>query len=75
MVTGNALTTVAPDADVLSVYGEPVERVVRADEALPFTAIAFGATLVRTDGRVAAADGVGALLRYVAMNRLGGQAS
>src|ERR1035438_9222236 len=51
VVTGKALTTVAPDADVLSELGEPVERVVRADEALPFTAIAVGASLVRADNR------------------------
>jgi peptide subunit release factor 1 (eRF1) len=75
VVTGTALTTVAPDADVLSGYGEPAEGVVRADEALPFAAIAFGATLVRADQRAAPADGVGALLRYVALNRHGGQAS
>ncbi|MGO9926398.1 MAG: hypothetical protein ACLPLP_09755 [Mycobacterium sp.] len=73
VVTGKALTTVAPDADVLSEFGEPVERVARADEALPFTAIAVGASLVRADNRVAPADGVGALLRYVATDRLAGQ--
>jgi Bacterial archaeo-eukaryotic release factor family 2 len=75
VVTGKALTTVAPDADVLSEFGEPVERVARADEALPFTAIAVGASLVRADNRVAPADGVGALLRYVATDRLAGQQS
>jgi Bacterial archaeo-eukaryotic release factor family 2 len=70
VVTGKALTTVAPDADVLSELGEPVERVARADEALPFTAIAVGASLVRADERIAPADGIGALLRYVATDRL-----
>ena len=35
VVTGKALTTVAPDADALSELGEPVARVARADEALP----------------------------------------
>ncbi|MGO9382598.1 MAG: hypothetical protein ACLP4W_11020 [Mycobacterium sp.] len=75
VVTGKALTRVAPDADVLSEFGEPVERVARADEALPFTAIAVGASLVRADNRVAPADGVGALLRYVATDRLAGQQS
>ncbi|MGO9509430.1 MAG: Vms1/Ankzf1 family peptidyl-tRNA hydrolase [Mycobacterium sp.] len=73
VVTGSALTTVAPDADALSELGEPVERVARADEALPFTAIAVGASLVRADDRTAPADGVGALLRYVASDRLAGQ--
>jgi release factor family 2 len=75
VVTGKALTTVAPDADVLSEFGEPVERVARADEALPFTAIAVGASLVRADSRIAPADGVGALLRYVATDRLAGRQS
>jgi hypothetical protein len=75
VVTGKALTTVAPDADVLSELGEPVERVARADEALPFTAIAVGAALVRADNRITLADGIGALLRYVATDRLAGQQS
>jgi hypothetical protein len=73
VVTGKALTTVAPDADVLSELGEPVERVARADEALPFTAIAVGASLVRADNRSTPADGIGALLRYVATDRLASQ--
>ncbi|MGA9362187.1 MAG: hypothetical protein WBW75_30595 [Mycobacterium sp.] len=75
VVTGKALTTVAIDADRLSELGEPVERVARADEALPFIAIAIGASLVRADNRIAPADGVGALLRYVATDRLAGQQS
>ena len=75
VLTGKALTTVAPDADVLSELGEPVERVARADEALPFTAIAVGASLVRADNRIAPAEGVGALLRYVATDRLASQQS
>jgi len=75
VLTGKALTTVAPDADVLSELGEPVERVARADEALPLAAIAVGASLVRADNRIAPADGVGALLRYVATDRLGSQQS
>ena len=75
VVTGKALTTVATDADMLSELGEPVERVARADEALPFTAIAVGASLVRADDRIAPADGVGALLRYAATDRLARQQS
>jgi Bacterial archaeo-eukaryotic release factor family 2 len=75
VVTGKALTTVAPDADVLSELGEPVERVARADEALPFTAITVGASLARADDRITPADGVGALLRYAATDRLAGQRS
>jgi Bacterial archaeo-eukaryotic release factor family 2 len=73
VVTGKALTTVAPDADVLSELGEPVQRVARADEALPFTAVAVDASLVPADHRIAPADGVGALLRYVASDRLASQ--
>ncbi len=72
VVTGKALTAIAPDADSLSEFGEPVERVARADEALPFTAIGIGASLVRAEG-MAFRDGVGALLRYVATDRLAGQ--
>jgi hypothetical protein len=45
VVTGENRTTVAPDADVLSELGEAANRVVRADEALPFAAIATGASL------------------------------
>jgi peptide chain release factor subunit 1 len=37
---------------------------LRADEALPLLAISVGASLVRTDERIAAADGVAAVLRY-----------
>ncbi len=73
VVTGEALTTIAPDADALSELGEPVRRVARADEALPFTAITIGASLVRAESRIAPADGIGALLRYVASDRLAGR--
>ncbi|MBS4727112.1 hypothetical protein MSM1_01585 [Mycobacterium sp. SM1] len=66
VVTGNARTTIATDPDTLSELGEPVQRVARADEALPFAAIAVGASLVRTDSRIAPADGIGALRRYAA---------
>ncbi|EID10525.1 hypothetical protein MXEN_17904 [Mycobacterium xenopi RIVM700367] len=65
VVTGEARTTVAPDPDTLSELGEPMERVARADEALPFAAIAIDASLVRADNRIAPVDGIGALLRYV----------
>jgi hypothetical protein len=75
VVAGKTLTTVAPDADALSELGEPVERVARADEALPFAAIAVRASLIRADNRIAPADGVGALLRYAAADRLAGQPS
>ena len=64
VVTGNARTSVAPDADVLSEFGEAVERVARADEALPFVALTIGASLVRAGDGITPADGIGALLRY-----------
>ncbi len=71
VVAGQALTTVAPDADALSDFGEPVQRVARADEALPFAAIAVGAALVAAGDRIGPAEGVGALLRYVASDAVG----
>jgi hypothetical protein len=64
VVTGESRTMVAPDADSLSAQGEPARRVARADEALPFAAIATDASLVRTRADLRPADGVAALLRY-----------
>lgn len=72
VVTGEPLITIAPDADALCELGEPVYRVARADEALPFAAIAVDAAMVRSDGRIAPADGVAALLRYAAADRVAG---
>lgn len=66
VVTARALTLIAPDADALSELGEPVARVARADEALPFTAVAVDGNVVRADRRIAPTDGVGAVLRYTA---------
>ena len=65
VVTGENRTMVAPDADVLSELGEAAHRVVRADEALPFAAVAVGAGLVCVGDLIAPADGIAALLRYV----------
>lgn len=64
VVTGEDRTTVTPDADVLSELGEAVHRVARADEALPFAAIAIGASLIRVDDGITPVDGIAALLRY-----------
>ena len=64
VVVGQDRTTIAPDADVLSELGEAPRGVVRADEALPFTAVSVGADLVLADDRIAPADGIAALLRY-----------
>ncbi len=63
VVIGDGPTTVAPNENVLSELGESA-RVVRADEALPMAAVATDANLVRTDERIAPADGVAAVLRY-----------
>jgi hypothetical protein len=71
LVTGEELTTVAPNADALSEPGEAPVRVVRADEALPFVAITIRASVVRVDDRIAPADGIGALLRYAPTGVLG----
>ena len=64
VVADEGMATVAPDADVLSERGAAPAKTLRADEALPLYAISVGASLVRTDERIAPADGVGALLRY-----------
>lgn len=64
VVADEDLTTVAPNADVLSEQGAAAARTLRADEALPLFAVSVGASLVRTDERIAPADGVGTVLRY-----------
>ena len=64
VVTGEARTTVAPNADVLSELGEAPVRVVRADEALPFAAVTVGASVVRAADHITPTDGIAALLRY-----------
>jgi peptide chain release factor subunit 1 len=64
VVADEELTTLAPTAEVLSEQGAAPARTLRADEALPMFAVSVGASLVRTDERIAPADGVGAVLRY-----------
>jgi peptide chain release factor subunit 1 len=64
VVTDAELTTIAPNADVLSEQGAAPAKNLRADEALPFFAVSVSASLVRTDERIAPADGIGAVLRY-----------
>lgn len=64
VVADDEVTTIAPNADVLSEQGAAPAKTFRADEALPFVAVSIGASLVRTDERVAPADGIGAVLRY-----------
>src|ERR1700722_15379529 len=65
--TGGAdedLRVIAPNAIVRAEQGAAAAKTVRADEALPLFAVSIGASLVRTDERIAPADGVGAVLRY-----------
>jgi peptide chain release factor subunit 1 len=64
VVADEGLTTIAPRADVLSEQGAVPAKTLRADEALPMFAISIGVSLVRTDERIAPADGIGAMLRY-----------
>ncbi|ETW25141.1 hypothetical protein MGAST_04400 [Mycobacterium gastri 'Wayne'] len=47
-----------------SITGAAPAKTLRADEALPLLAVSVGASLVRTDERVAPTDGVAAVLRY-----------
>lgn len=63
VVADAGMTIVAPSADVLSEQGVAAAKTLRADEALPLLAISVGAALVRTDERLAPADGIGAVLR------------
>ena len=64
VVADARLTTVAPNANVLSEQGAAPDKTLRADEALPLFAISVAASLVRSDERTSPADGVGAVLRY-----------
>lgn len=64
VVAGEDLSTVAPNPNVLSELGAAPTQTLRADEALPMAAIATGAELIRTDERIAPADGIAAILRY-----------
>jgi peptide chain release factor subunit 1 len=65
VVADEELATVAPNAAVLSEQGAAPAKTLRADEALPLFAIRVGATLMCTGERIAPADGVGAMLRFV----------
>ncbi|KZS69214.1 hypothetical protein A4G29_12880 [Mycobacterium kansasii] len=64
VVADETPSSVAPNADVLSEQGAAPAKTLRADEALPLLAISVGASLVRTDERMAPTDGVAAVLRY-----------
>lgn len=64
VLVGDQPTWVATDAGQLSEFGSSHADIRRADEALPFAALATGAAVIRTDERIAPADGCAALLRY-----------
>jgi hypothetical protein len=64
VVAGEDLSSIAPNANVLSELGTAPAQTLRADEALPMMAISTGARLIRTDERIEPADGVAAILRY-----------
>lgn len=64
VVANEDMSVVAPNSNVLSEHGAAPSRTLRADEALPLAAVAVGAALVRTDERIAPADGIGAVLRF-----------
>jgi hypothetical protein len=64
VVAGDDLATTSPNPNVLSELGVAPTRTLRADEALPMLAVSIDASIVRTDERIAPADGVGAVLRY-----------
>jgi hypothetical protein len=67
VLAGDDPTMIATDADALSTYGVQPTRTLRADEAIPFAAIACGAELVHANEGFDAPDGVAALLRYAAV--------
>jgi peptide chain release factor subunit 1 len=67
VLAGDAPTMVATDPDELSAFGVPPTRTLRADEAIPFAAMASGADLVHADDGLSPRDGVAALLRYAAV--------
>ncbi len=73
VVADEDLTTVAPTAEVLSEQGAAPARTLRADEALPMFAVSVGAALVRTDERIAPADGLArcCVTRRLCTNRNG----
>lgn len=64
VLAGDDPSIIARDADTLSGFGVAPTRTLRADEAIPFAAIAGGAQLVCGETNVPMSDGFGALLRY-----------
>ncbi|OBJ29822.1 MULTISPECIES: hypothetical protein [Mycolicibacter] len=64
VVADAGLTVTAANPDMLSDYGAAPAHTLRADEALPWGAIAIGADVVTAEVAVDPADGVAAVLRY-----------
>ncbi|MEH3139764.1 MAG: hypothetical protein PGN37_06190 [Mycobacterium kyogaense] len=64
VVIGESALTVAPTPEVLSELGTAARTTVRADEALPFAAVAIDADLIGMDERLSPREGVAAILRY-----------
>ena len=64
VLAGDDFTLIAPDADTLSSFGVAPTRTLRADEAIPYAALAGGAALVRADDNLAVLEGIAALLRF-----------
>lgn len=64
VLVGDDHTWVATDATELSEFGSSETSTHRADEALPFAALAGGGDVVRIDERIELVDGCAALLRH-----------
>ena len=64
VLAGDDLTLPGSDPDTLSDFGIAPTQTLRADEALPYAAMAIGADLVCAPERLRLSDGVGALLRH-----------
>ncbi len=64
VLAGDDLTLPGSDPDTLSDFGIAPTQTLRADEALPYAALAIGADLVCAPEHLRLTDGVGALLRH-----------
>lgn len=64
VLMGDSLTSVATTPEELSELGSAQVATVRADEALPYAAVAIDAELICTAERLAPQDGIAAILRY-----------
>lgn len=64
VLAGDDLTLLGSDPETLSDFGIAPTHTLRADEALPYAALAIGADLVCAPEHLQLTDGVGALLRH-----------